>query len=293
MRKKKELLIGVTLSFVVGALLGYFIVPILTSFGAKEKSFKTGRFEPRYLKAFKRTPFTYPPENIQLLNISPEKIDAIEKLWNETGQYVKRFSWFPAIENEHVFVYIIDLGNLRFTIDIDDGKYTIKRGFDESRPPTIVVPIMEQNILNLRDVFSDGKLTYEEQYRIYYVLAIPALQALYNTDPLYTPWDKSMLKFDDLVHIEIPPEEPVFLLGHPISIQATAVNVDGQWLVFPGFQGDPDFKVSLTLEQATKLYVAGIYEVRGAKSVKELLDVSKRFLKFLEEVIVYVRPDHR
>lgn len=266
---------------------------ILTSWKPQEKSYKTGRFEPRYLKSFARTPIVYPSENTRLLNIAPEKIDSIISLLDQAGQFAKKFSWFSAIKDEHVFVYVVDLGNLRLTIDIDNGEYSIKRGFDESRLPTLVVPVTEQNILNLVEVLSDGKLDYQEQYRIYYVLAIPALKALYNTGPLYTPWDKTMMKFDDLVHIEIPPKEPVFLGGRPISIQATAVNVDGQWLVFSGLQGDPDFKISLTLEQATKLYVAGVYEVRNAKGLGQLLDISKRFLKFLDEVVVYVRKDHK
>lgn len=128
---------------------------------------------------------------------------------------------------------------------------------------------------------------------IYNAVAAPALRALYHTPPLYLPGDKSIFKFDNIVQIVIPPAKPVDYFGTSLSIVLTAVNVDGQWLVFEGLHGDPDFRLSLTLEQATWLYTTGIYEVRNLQTPAQALDLSRRFLKFLDETRVYLRSDHR
>jgi hypothetical protein len=157
----------------------------------------------------------------------------------------------------------------------------------------MVVPLPDDAVESLVRFFQDGKLTYEEQYKTYGFLSVPALQALYKNSKLYEPGNKSPLKFDDLVHIEVPPQEPVTLYGNPYVIQATAVNVDGQWLVFSGLQGDPDFKISMTLEQATELYTLGVYGVREVETVQQALDLSKRFLNFRNQALDYVRSDHK
>jgi len=157
----------------------------------------------------------------------------------------------------------------------------------------MVVPLPDDAVASLVLFFQDGELTYDEQYKIYGFLSVPALQALYKNEKLYEPGNKSPLKFDNLVHIEVPPTQPVALYGNPYVIQATAVNVDGQWLVFPGLQGDPDFKLSMTLEQATELYTLGVYEVRKIETTQQALNLSKRFLNFRNQALEYVRSDHR
>lgn len=277
---------------IVGVLVGLFGKHLLLSFKESEKSYKGG-VEARYLNEFRKVPYTLPADNSDKVAGASAKTAAIIQQFERAGQFASKFEWFPAIKDEHVFVYITNLGNLPFTLKIDEGKYSIEEGFDTSKEPTMVVPLPEDAVESLVLFFQDGELTYDEQYKTYGFLSVPALQALYKNEKLYEPGSKSPLKFDNLVHIEVPPTQPVNLYGNPYVIQATAVNVDGQWLVFPGLQGDPDFKLSMTLEQATGLYTLGVYEVRAVETTQQALDLSKRFLNFRNQSLEYFRSDHK
>lgn len=278
---------------VVGILIGLFAKPVLYSFKETEKSYKTGGAVPRYLKEFRQVPYTLPPDNSDEVVGAAAKSATVMQQFERAGQFASQFEWFEDIKDEHVFVYITNLGNLPFTLKIDEGEYSVEEGFDTSQDPTMVVPLPDDAVASLVLFLQDGELTYDEQYKTYGFLSVPALQSLYKNEKLYEPGTKSPLKFDDLVHIEVTPEEPVTLYGNPYVIQTTAVNVDGQWLVFPGLQGDPDFKLSMTLEEATELYALGVYEVREVETTQQALDLSKRFLDFRNRALEYVRSDHR
>lgn len=258
----------------------------------KEISYKTGKPEPRYLMQFAKTSYIYPADLSAEIPESASKKQEVMNQLNQAGQAAEKLAWFGNVEDEHIFFYITDLGNYRLTLDIDKGKYSLKEGFDTSRPPTLVIPMSSLNVKHLAEIMQDGKITYEEQYRIYYIIAIPALQAIYQNPVLYKPGDKSIFKFDNLVHVIIKPEQEVTYMGHPITTEATVVNVDGQWLVFRGLQGDPDFTITLTLDQATELYKMGFYDVRKIKSAEEAKALSEKFLAYLGSVTTYVRKDH-
>jgi len=126
---------------IVGILIGYFLPQMLATSQGQEKSYKTGRLEPRYLKSFVRTKQVYPAENLDVVRVSSSLVTAITYELNQAGKYASKYSWFPQIRNEHVFLYVKDVGNLRFTLDINAGKYSLSRGFDETKPPTLIVPI--------------------------------------------------------------------------------------------------------------------------------------------------------
>lgn len=294
--KNKKLLIGAVIFLIIGFLSGFIISKGVFQFFSKEseKNYKTGSLEPRYLKEFQKPPLNIPKVKTEKLDIGEEQESELKEALNNAAQNAKEFPWFDDIKNEHVFLAVKDLGNLPFTLSIDEGSYSIKEGFDKSQDPTMVLSMEARNIRTLEEVFKDKKLAYEEKYILYNALTIPALQTLYRTDTLYTPGDKSKLKFDDLVHITIPPQKPVKYKGELLSIKATAANVDGQWLVFPGLQGDPDWKISLDLDEATKLYTMGVYKVREAgNNPAKLLEVSNQFLDFMEDKKVYIREDHK
>lgn len=290
---KKQLIQGAAL-LLIGFTIGYTVkTGFFRAAGDTEYSYKTGEYVNRYLKSFNRVDPLYPADNSGLVpDIAVKKAAVLESM-NNSGKHASQFSWFPRIQEEHVFVYAKDLGNARFTVDIGNGGFSVEEGFDTTTKPTMTVPITADGIVNLEPLLKDGKLSYSEKYMIYNALTVPALQALYNTDPLYLPGDKSRFRYDDIVHIVIPPAEPVLFGNDPLDIQATAVNVDGQWMAFGGLQGDPDFKISMTLEQATDLYVMGIYDVRNLKTPAQATDLSARFLDFLDETVTYVRKDHR
>jgi hypothetical protein len=210
-----------------------------------------------------------------------------------SAEHAKQFAWFANIEDEHVFVTVVDAGNLRLTVDIDAGEARIGQGWDVSRQPTVIVPITRQNIINLEQILSNGELTYEELYRIVYVLALPAARAMYSIPLLRERGDKSWIGMDDFVQIEIPPQEQVLYDGRAIRIEMTIVNVDGQWLVMEGLRGDPDARFTLTIDDAVQWYRFSVYDVRKASGTRELVDLARRVADVTQRTMTYLRADHR
>ncbi len=259
----------------------------------KELSYKTAKEGPRYLKQFKKIDYQLPTDNSATINNAEALKDTLLSLLGQAAENAMQLPWFMKIENEHVFLFITDRGNARYTLKVDKGKFEVVEGFDTTKVPTMVVPLRIANVENLAEIFSDGTLTYEEMYRIFYFITIPGLQAIYHNDVFFKPGDKTAFKFDDFLHIVIPPEEVVLYNGYPISIEVTVVNVDGQWLVFKGLQGDPDMTISLTLDEAAKLYQLAFYEVRKLKTPKQAKELSDKFLDYLASVVTYTRADHR
>jgi hypothetical protein len=210
-----------------------------------------------------------------------------------SAEYARQFSWLAKIEDEHAFVTVVDQDNLRLTVDIDAGDARISQGWDATRRPTVVVPITRQNILNLEQILRNGELTYEELFRIVYVLALPAARAMYSIPLLREHGDKSWIGMDDFVQIEIPPREQVLYDGRAIRIEMTIVNVDGQWLVMEGLHGDPDARFTLTVDDAVQWYRFSVYDVRKARGTRELVELARRVAEVTQRTMSYLRADHR
>ena len=260
-------------------------------FSQTEFSSKTGKEEPRYVSKFKKVKYTYPEDKSSNIENISSKADEIIGVLNKTGELSKKNSWFSQIKSENIYVSVMDLGGYRLTIEVKDGDFKIHRGFNKKKP-SMVLKLNTKNIKDLLIIVSDGEVTYEEKYRLFYTIADAAWRAMFYVDPYYLPGDKSEFKFDNLVHLHIPPKEEALILGLPAYIKLTAVNVDGQWLVFRGLHGDPDIKLKLTLSQAADLYKLGYYEVKDVKSQKQAKEISKEFLTLFNETIEYQRKDH-
>lgn len=255
-----------------------------------ELDHKTGKPGPRYVREMAYPTPTLDPG-------PPHEWSAQEdELWaslERSRELAARLSWIREIEDEHVFLIVADAGNLRVTISIDHGEITLTKGWDLRRPPTLVVPLMRQNILNLETGLADGALTYDEQYRGTWLLSVPAVRRMYSIPLLREPGDKSWIGMDDFVHIVIPPKQPVMYEGRELRIELTVVNVDGQWLVFPGLHGDPDARFELTIEDAARWYKWAVYEMAKVKGTGELMRVAKDVADVTQRSMTYLRADHR
>ena len=255
-----------------------------------EHSYKTGKEASRYVREM-----TYPTPTLD--PGPPHEWSAQDdELWESlqrSGEHAKRLPWIKEIEDEHVFLIVADAGNLKLTISIDHGDVTFAKDWDMRRPPTLVVPVMRQNILNLEIALADGEISYDEQYRATWLLSVPCLRRMYSIPLLRQPGDKSWIGMDDFVHIVIPPKEPVLYQGRELRIELTVVNVDGQWLVFPGLQGDPDARFELTIEDAARWYKWAVYDMAKVGGTMDLMRVAKDVADVTQRSMTYLRADHR
>ena len=254
-----------------------------------EHDFKSGKDTPRYVREM-----VYPTMSIDAGPAHEFTADdeAVEAAILRVGEAARQFDWFDKIEDEHVFVRVVDAGDLTFTVDFDHGTAKLSRGWDMSRPPTLILPIDRLNIANMEEVLRDGKMTYEELYRIVYVLAPAAALRMYSIPFLSEPGDKSWIGMDDFVHVVIPPTEAVIYHGRPIRIELTIVNVDGQWLVMEGLRGDPDARFELTLDDAARWYKFAVYDLPKVKGTKDLLKVASDVADVTKKTMTYLRKDH-
>ena len=95
--------------------------------------------------------------------------------------------------------------------------------------------------------------------------------------------------------MEVFNENGVEVDGFPGPAQATVVNVDGQWLIFEGFQGDPDIKYSMNIKQGLEFaYLIKVRILKRAPTVNiaELLPDLKKYNDLKEKVTVYEREWH-
>lgn len=228
---------------------------------------------------------------------TPQEQEALENLKSGIENFKKMLGKYPVLKelSETLYLVIKDLDDFKFTVDIKDGDAEVTVGWDLEKTPSFVLPLYAKNLENVKDVTVDGVIDLNDAYRFIRVLFIPFLKGLYQGDYPHLPKDKSYLKLDNFIHVEVFNEAGIEVDGFPGPAQATVVNVDGQWLVFEGFQGDPDIKFSMNLKQALEFaYLIRIKLIQAPPSTNwiALKPVTDRYNKLKEEVTVYERDWH-
>ena len=165
------------------------------------------------------------------------------------------------------------------------GSVSISLGWDVAIRPTLRVPLFVLNLKHLLQIVSNKELVEEEIYRIARVLFIPFTKALYDVDFFYTPGDKRYLKLYNIYHVELTGMEHVAVSGFPGNAKATVVNIDGEWLVFEGFQGTPKMKVTCSLKQALEYYNILMIEMKRAKTAAEKKTTFEKYMELRRQTV--------
>lgn len=245
----------------------------------------------QYVKDFVYVPATYKRGRTAAKTENEKKLAASLERCQKLAESVEALKF---VEYEHIFVLIRDLDDFKFTVHIENKTISFEVGWNTNKEPTLVVPLRQENVYHFEEILSEG-LTEEGMYRIAYFLYIPSLKSFYNS-PLIrnAPKNKRFLRLYNFIQAEIVNEHHVKHNGEELQARATIVNVDGQWLVFPGWQGDPDIRYSATLKQTMEYYKCIRYDFPKAKNLslrekKKLLD---RYFELRDSTTSYVRPDH-
>lgn len=205
----------------------------------------------RYVTEFVKVDKEYPVGRTEA--VTEEEKQVLVTL-DEIGQAVQAQPWF-AQADEHIFVTVEDLDNLPLTITAANGAYDIKVGWHDPEKRTLDIPLQVFHINRLAEIVEDGEFTESELFELASVGLVPVLESLYQADALYFPGDKRLLKLDNFLQVEVL---NTFGLndqyGNPLQAKATVLNVDGQWLVFPGHQGQPDVNYVVTVQQMLEYY---------------------------------------
>lgn len=240
----------------------------------------------KYVKEFVRAPLLI-TEGRKTLQTSEEK-EAFSQLENIGKLIEAMMDKYPVLKklDERIYISIIDLNDLHFTAIIKNEQVNISLGWDINTRPTLQVPLYRINLQHLFQAVSDKELTEEEMYRIARVLFVPFTRALYHVDYFYTKGDKRYLKLYNLYHVELVGMEHINVDGFPGNAKATVANVNGQWLIFEGFQGIPKMKVNCTLKQSLDYYQILMIEMKKVSSIDELKKIFDKYMKLREETVV-------
>lgn len=249
----------------------------------------------RYVNRFVLVDNKYESGRQEITN--PQEQKSYDDLKEGTENLTKLSEKYPFIKeiNEIIFIEVKDLDSFKLTVEANNGNAKIMVGWNTSRKPTLVLPIYSANLKKLKEITSDKDISLDDVYRFVRGLLVPFLKSLYQADYSNLPKDKSYMKLDNFIHVEVLNENNVEVEGFPGPAQATVVNVDGQWLVFEGLHGDPDIKYSMNIKQALEfVYLIKLKILKHAPSanLSELTPYIQKYNKLKDEVTVYERKWH-
>ncbi|OGG03536.1 hypothetical protein A2W14_03045 [Candidatus Gottesmanbacteria bacterium RBG_16_37_8] len=249
----------------------------------------------RYVRCFVLIKEEFEPGRSNLQSKEEEKI--YNDLEQSKDNLVKILHEYPVIKElkETIFMVVKDLNDLKFTVDINNGDIKLSIGWHIHKKHTLILPLYKHNIEHLKEITSKGELSLDDIYRFVRVLFIPFLKGLYQADYSNLPKDKSYMQLDNFIHVEVVPEHNIEVEGFPGPARATVVNVDGQWLVFEGFQGNPDIKYSMNIKQALEFaYLLKVKILQHAKDtdIIHLMPVINKYNDLKKAVQIYERKWH-
>lgn len=247
----------------------------------------------RYVSKFIPVNQDLPQANSTIENRDQQKI--LDSLLNAIKSIKKITNKYPQINelNEKLYIDVVDIPQLYFTVEIANGDALVDVGIDSSIQPDFYLPLISKNILNLEVIAEDGEIDLSESYRIIRTLLIPFLRGLYQADYSHLPEDKSYMQLDNFIQIEIQNPENIEVDGFPGPARATAVNVDHQWLIFNEWQGDPDIRYSMSVKDALMFaYLIRVKLIKGKPNLNELQEIIKQYNELKKKVTVYERSWH-
>jgi hypothetical protein len=162
-------------------------------------------------------------------------------------------------------------------------------GTDPAVVPQFVVPLRKRNCDALVKMVEDGRIDEEESYRVHHVTFVPVLRAMFQLDPLYNEMVAKQLALPRLIHMTLKNDKGYVYDNNKRGALATAVNVNGQWLVFEGQYGDPDMKTEATLQQVVEL-TGLMFEPIDLQNRDVAIAQLEKLKAFLARITVFRRP---
>lgn len=176
-----------------------------------------------------------------------------------------------------LLVVMKDIPDVTFSGKVENGACTFERGTKAGVSYDYVLPADKENILGLALFFDDGVLAENEAWQLHSVLYVAGLQSGFRADAFYREDVARYLAFPNIIHFTLKNPQGFEYRGSKAETKATAMNVDGQWIVVEGHRGDAAATMEVTVAQVEE-YAALVFgpsteseEVR-LKKVKAFFD---------------------
>jgi hypothetical protein len=203
-------------------------------------------------------------ENLQLLQALTQKTMAIE--------------WFKGLFRE-AHLEITDTGE-QFTVLHHGDRAEVLAGFQAAKP-NFVIPLESENIRRLAAAFSDDAIDAQEQYRIVKFMLKPCLKAALNMPILK---NKTLVK---IVKVDTHWQEAILDPQGNEDEQVTIIYVNKQWLVIPGYHGQPQRRFRLKPEQLLE-FQRRVFEADASGKLSSWVKLARWYVKWREEITVPV-----
>lgn len=229
-------------------------------------------------------------------NLYPGKEGDLTEQESRTEEFLRQAVGIPACGEyfgqffSTAYVVVRDFDNLCFTVDIRDGKASLKRGIDVRGNPDLVVPMTADDCEGLLNILKDGQITDAEEYRIFHVTFVPSYRSMLMKDDMYDPRVLKFLNVPDLMHVVLKNDANYTYGQSTRPVGLSIARVADQWIAFEGLQGEPGLRMEVTVAQAkefTKITRKAVKDPAMPREAK--MQLLAEIKTFLDSVTVFRR----
>lgn len=178
---------------------------------------------------------------------------------------------------------------LGFTARCRDGAVTVERGLDVATEPSLVIPLSDEGILNIKGFFADGRLSAEEEFLVVNALFKPGWEASYRIPDIGNWLVRKYMRLDGLLHAVLLNPGQVRFKGAVVKNELSVARVSGQWLVFSGLEGVPDARMEILPGDAIAMYTLVTRDLKAAKGWGAKREVLRKFSEIRARCLVKER----
>lgn len=217
-------------------------------------------------------------------NLTPREL-SLEKTLKESAK-IKTASAYAKGMFDVAYIIATDHKDLGFTVYFKDGEAVVERGLDISKEPTLVIPLSDDAIFNVKKFFKDGIINDEEEFLIVNATFKPAWEASYRLPEIQSSWMKKFMKLDDLMHVILLNPNNYKYQGKVVKNELSVAHSANQWLVFNGLEGVPLSRMEMTAKDAVAMYKLIMRDLNTAKSLSVKMEIMNRFKKIRNRCLV-------
>jgi hypothetical protein len=133
-------------------------------------------------------------------------------------------------------------GSEEFTVVNDGNVFTFHPGIDADAE--FVVPLRQENVSNLLEFASDGKIDVHESWRIVQILFTPLTRAALQSPTVRRNWLRVLAGVEAVIHVHLVDPDGGDAVRHTLAYAGE------QWLVISGLHGTAGRTYWLSPEQA-------------------------------------------
>ncbi len=176
-----------------------------------------------------------------------------------------------------VYIILEEHEGTGFTVLLKDGGVEVERGLNVAIEPTLVVPLTDEGVLNIKEFFKDGKLDETEEFLIINALFKPGWEASYRISDIGNWLVRKSMHLDGLLHAVLLNPGRVKFKEKVVINELSVARVSGQWLIFSGLEGLPDTRLEIAPKDAIAMYSLIMRDLKNAKGLGEKREVMRKF----------------